>query len=64
MNELKLTFTLSLDQANIVMAALGKLPYEASAGVIGLLQQQADPQVKAAQAEMAPLEPMGAAGTD
>ena len=64
MNELKLTFTLSLEQANIVMAALGKLPYEASAGVIALLQQQADPQVKAAQAELAPSEPMGAAGTD
>jgi hypothetical protein len=50
MNELKLTFTLSLDQANLVMAALGKLPYEASASVIALLQQQADPQVKEAQA--------------
>lgn len=61
MNELKLTFTLTLEQANIVMAALAKLPYEASAGVIALLQQQADPQVKAAQAEMAPLEPVAAA---
>ena len=61
MNELKLTFTLSLDQANIVMAALAKLPYEASAGVIALLQQQADPQVKAAQAELAPMEPVAAA---
>ena len=61
MNELKLTFTLSLEQANIVMAALGKLPYEASAGVIGLLQQQADPQVKAAQAELAPMEPVDVA---
>jgi hypothetical protein len=58
MNELKLTFTLSLEQANIVMAALGKLPYEASAGVIALLQQQADPQVKAAQANAAPSEPI------
>lgn len=58
MNELKLTFTLTLDQANIVMAALAKLPYEASAGVIALLQQQADPQVKAAQADLAPLEPV------
>lgn len=61
MNELKLTFTLSLEQANIVMAALAKLPYEASAGVIALLQQQANPQVKAAQAELAPLEPVAAA---
>ena len=56
MNELK--FTLTLEQANIVMAALGKLPYEASAGVIALMQQQADPQIKAAQAELAPLEPV------
>ena len=64
MNELKLTFTLSLEQANIIMAALGKLPYEASAGVIALLQQQADPQVKAAQAELAPLDSMGAVGAD
>ena len=58
MNELKLTFTLSLDQANIIMAALSKLPYEASSSVIALLQQQADPQVKAAQADIAPLEPI------
>jgi hypothetical protein len=58
MNELKLTFTLSLDQANIVMAALSKLPHEASSSVIALLQQQADPQVKAAQADIAPLEPI------
>ena len=64
MNELKLTFTLTLEQANIVMAALGKLPYEASAGVIALMQQQADPQVKAAQAELAPLDSMGAVGAD
>lgn len=56
MNEIKLTFTLNIEQSNIVMAALGKLPYEASADVIALMRQQAEPQLKAAQGEPAPLE--------
>jgi 16S rRNA A1518/A1519 N6-dimethyltransferase RsmA/KsgA/DIM1 with predicted DNA glycosylase/AP lyase activity len=46
----ELNFTLTIEQANVVMVALGKLPYEVSSGVIASMQQQAN---EAAQAHIA-----------
>jgi hypothetical protein len=40
-----MNFELTLDEANIVLAALSKLPYEHSAGLIQKMQQQAQPQL-------------------
>jgi hypothetical protein len=42
-----MNFELTLDEANIVLAALSKLPYEHSAGLIQKMQQQAQPQLPA-----------------
>lgn len=41
---------LSLDTVNMVLTALGKLPYEAAAPHIDAIRQQAQPQFEAAQA--------------
>ena len=43
---MELTFKLSLDHTNIILAALGKIPYEAAAPVIDNLRQQAAPQLQ------------------
>lgn len=40
-----INFSISLDQANIILGALGKAPYEVVAPVIAELQKQAAPQV-------------------
>jgi hypothetical protein len=40
-----ITLTLTLAQVNIVMAALGKAPYEAVADTIQAIREQAIPQV-------------------
>jgi hypothetical protein len=40
-----LKFELTLNQANIVLAGLAKLPYEASAEVIDVIRQQASSQI-------------------
>ncbi len=42
---MKLTFELSVDQANIVMAGLGELPLKIAEPVVALLRQQAAPQM-------------------
>lgn len=39
-------FELSLEDANLVVTALGKLPYESVAGLITKLQAQAAPQLE------------------
>ena len=39
-----ITLTLTLAQVNIVMAALGKAPYEAVADVVQSIREQAIPQ--------------------
>lgn len=44
MNELNLTLT--LDELNIVLAGLGKLPLEVSVAVFGKLKAQAELQLK------------------
>ena len=43
---MEITFTLTLDEAQIVMAGLGKLPLEASVLVWQKIQEQAQPQIK------------------
>jgi hypothetical protein len=47
MNNLELTFMLTVDEANTILSALGKLPYELSANIIAKLQLQAQPQLNA-----------------
>lgn len=63
MNTLK--FEITLDEANIILASLGKQPFEAVAGLVQKMQEQAGPQVaemqKAAQ-EKAELEQASSAG--
>lgn len=41
------TFMISENQVNVIGAALGKLPFEVSAPIIGNLQQQIAGQTKA-----------------
>lgn len=45
-----LKFELTLDEANLVLGALGKAPFETVAGLINKLQQQAQPQLPALEA--------------
>jgi hypothetical protein len=45
-----INLTVSLDAANTILASLGAQPYDKVAGIISLIQQQATPQVQAAQA--------------
>ena len=47
-----LKFELTLDEANVVLASLGKQPFDAVAGIINKLQQQAQPQLPALKAEL------------
>ena len=46
---MELTFKLTLDETNVILAALGKVPYEAAAPVVDKLRQQAQPQLQASQ---------------
>lgn len=45
-------FKLTLDEANLVLATLGKLPYEQVSGLITNIKTQADPQIPRVQKEM------------
>lgn len=52
-------FELTLEEANLVLAALGKAPFEQVAGLITKIKEQAMPQlaeVEAAQAKAAAAE--------
>lgn len=40
-----LTFTLTLEEANLIMASLGKQPYDAVFPLVTKLQEQAKPQL-------------------
>jgi hypothetical protein len=40
-----LNFELTLDEANLVLAALGKAPFDQVAGLIGKMREQAQPQL-------------------
>ena len=44
-----LNFELTLDEANLILNSLAKAPYEQVAGLIGKLQQQAEPQLQATE---------------
>ena len=46
---MELNFTLTLEEANVVMAGLGELPAKVSATLITKLQQQAAPQIQQQQ---------------
>lgn len=45
-----LSFELTIQETNVVMASLAKQPYEVVAPVIAKIQGQAQPQVQAAHA--------------
>lgn len=49
---MEINVSLSMEQLNVVLFALSKQPYDAVAQIIGEIQQQAQPQVRAAQAAM------------
>lgn len=46
---MNLTFNLTLDQTNVILAALGKQSFETVAPVIDSIRQQAQPQLQAAE---------------
>jgi hypothetical protein len=48
-----LKFELTIDDANLILAALGKAPFEQVAGLIGKLREQAQPQLAGLEAEAA-----------
>ena len=45
MENTQINLTLPLTQVNIIMAALGKAPYEAVADVVQSIREQAIPQI-------------------
>jgi len=45
-----LKFELTLEEANTILGALGKAPFETVASLINKLQQQAQPQLPALEA--------------
>lgn len=47
---------LTVEQINLILASLGKQPYEAVAGVISEIQKQGGPQAAALEAEAAKAE--------
>ena len=49
--------TLTLDQLNLVLAALSKLPFEAVSETIALVRQQGVEQMQAAEAAKAHQQP-------
>ena len=51
MENRKLKFEVTLEQANAVLNVLGNAPYVQAAALIALLQEQASPQVQAWQIE-------------
>ncbi len=46
-----LTFTLTIEEANLITTALGKLPYEAVEAIILKLRTQAAPQLETKKKE-------------
>lgn len=45
-------FKLSLNEANLVLAALGKQPFDQVAALIGNIRKQAEPQLERVQSEI------------
>lgn len=58
-----LKFELTLNEANLVLNALGKQPFDAVAPLITKIQQQAQPQLPALEAA-AQAEKLAAAGAE
>lgn len=56
MEKYMFNFELTLDEANLVLAALGKAPFEQVAGLIGKLKEQAQPQLERVQAAISAQE--------
>lgn len=48
---MELTYKLTLEQTNVILAALGKIPYEAAAPVVDVIRQQAQPQLQAQEVQ-------------
>ena len=46
----ELTFTLTLEEANLIMVSLGKQPYDTVFPLVTKLQEQARPQLQALEA--------------
>jgi hypothetical protein len=46
-----LKFELTIEEANVILASLGRQPYETVAAIISKIQQQAQPQLAAMQTE-------------
>ena len=61
---MQIKLDLHIDIVNTIMAALGKLPYEASVQSIEVIRQQAGPQVEAAQKAAQAEEPPAAGLSD
>lgn len=51
-----MNFEVTLDEANVIIAALAELPFKASAALIQKLQLQGKEQLDQAQANQAPSE--------
>lgn len=47
----KITITLGVNEWNVIMASLGKAPYETVAPVVAAIQEQAKTQMSAAVAQ-------------
>lgn len=48
-----LKFELTIDETNVVMTALGRMPYESVFNLVQKLQQQAGPQLQTLQQQRA-----------
>ena len=46
---MEIKITLTLDELNVLLAGLGKLPLEASIGVFGKVKSQAESQINPVQ---------------
>lgn len=53
---MNLKLEVTMEEGNLLLSALAKQPFEAVVGLINKLQQQAQSQIQAAQAQEAPTE--------
>lgn len=49
MNDIIINFDLTVDETNVILSGLGKLPAELSFGIISKIKTIADQQVRSAQ---------------
>ena len=52
----RINLSLTVNQLNVILGALGKAPYEAVFGLVEEINKQVVPQLQAAQQGMAPAE--------